>query len=65
MKTVTISKEEYEDLIALKRVVAKGYEKKFSKNFIKDIKQAEKDYKEGRFVRVKNSADRKKIFDSL
>ena len=62
---VTIPKEEYDFLLKCKHVVETDFEGKFSKKFIQDIKESQKAYKKGDFVRVKNSKERKKLFDSL
>ena len=62
---VTIPKEEYELLLRCRHIVESEFEEKFSVKFIKEIKESEESYKKGQFVRVKNSEDRKKLFDSL
>ena len=62
---ITIPKKEYELLLKCKRIVESEFEENFSKEFIKAVKESEEDYKKGEFVRVKNSEDRKKLFDSL
>lgn len=64
-ETVTIPKKEYDRLIKCKRIVESEFEEKFSKKFIEDIKKAEEEYRKGEFVEVKNSEERKKLFDSL
>ncbi len=63
--TVAISREEYELLVKCRHIVESEFEEKFSKEFIKAVKKSEEAYKKGEFVVVKNSKDRKKLFDSL
>ena len=62
---VTIPKEEYELLLKCRHIVESEFEEKFSEKFIKEIKESEEAYKKGEFARVKNSEDRKRLFDSL
>ena len=62
---VTIPKEEYELLLKCRHIVESEFEEKFSEKFIREIKESEEAYKKGEFVRVKNSEDRKRLFDSL
>ncbi|MDP7116349.1 MAG: hypothetical protein QF632_01635 [Candidatus Woesearchaeota archaeon] len=64
-ETVTISKKEYDLLRKCKHIVDSEFQGNFSEKFIKDVRESEEDYKNGNFVRVKNSAHRKKIFDAL
>ena len=64
-ETVTIPKEEYERLIKCRNIVESEFEEKFSEDFIRDIKESEEAYRRGEFVRVKNSKERRKLFDSL
>ncbi len=64
-ETVTIPKQEYRLLLKCKHIVDSEFEGKFSKKFIKAIKESEKAYKRGEFVTVKDSKERKKLFDSL
>ena len=62
---VTIPKEEYELLLKCRHIVESEFEEKFSEKFIREIQESEEAYKKGEFVRVKNSEDRKRLFDSL
>ena len=62
---VTIPKEEYDLLLKCRHIVESEFEEKFSEKFIREIKESEEAYKKGEFVRVKNSEDRKRLFDSL
>ena len=64
-ETITIPKEEYEILVKCKHIVESDFEEKFSEQFIKEIKESEESYKRGEFIRVKNSEERRKLFDSL
>jgi len=65
MEEVIISKKEYEFLVKCRKIVDSEFEERFSKKFIEDVKKSEEAYKRGEFVRVKNSEERKKLFDSL
>lgn len=62
---VTIPKDEYELLLKCKHIVESEFEEKFSDKFIKEIKESKEEYENGEFIRVKNSQERKKLFDSL
>ena len=62
---VTIPRKEYELLLKCKHIVESEFEEKFSEKFIKEIKESREEYKRGEFTMVKNSADRKKLFNSL
>ncbi len=62
---VTIPKEDYELLLKCKHIVESDFEEKFSEEFIKAVKESERAYKEGKYVRVKGSQERRKLFDSL
>lgn len=62
---VTIPKKEYELLVKCKHIVESEFEENFSDEFIKAVKESEEEYKRGEFVRVKNSEERRKLFDSL
>ena len=64
-ETITIPKQEYKLLLKCKEIVESDFEVKFSKKFIKALKESEKAYKKGEFVTVKSSQERKKLFDSL
>lgn len=64
-ETVTIPKEEYRLLVKCRHIVESEFEEKFSKEFIEEVKESEEAYKKGEFVRVKNSEERKKLFDLL
>ncbi len=64
-EAITIPKEEYKILLKCKHSVESDFEVKFSKKFIKALKESEKAYKKGEFVTVKSSQERKKLFDSL
>lgn len=63
--TVCIPKEEYEFLMKCRHIVHAEFEETFSPDFIIAVKESEESYKKGQFVRVKNSKERKKLFDSL
>lgn len=65
VETVTIPKDEYELLVKCRHIVESDFEEKFSEEFIKDVKESEEAYKNGDFVNVKNSEERKKLFGSL
>ena len=65
VETVTIPKDEYELLVKCRHIVESDFEEKFSEEFIKDVKESEEAYKNGDFVNVKSSEERKKLFDSL
>ena len=62
---VKIPKEEYELLLRCKRIVESEFEENFSEDFIKAVRESEEAYKKGEYVRVKNSEERRKLFDSL
>jgi hypothetical protein len=62
---VTISKDEYELLLRCKHVVESEFEEGFSEEFVRQVNESEDAYKKGNFVRVKNSHERRKLFDSL
>lgn len=64
-ETVIIPKKEYELLLKYRHIVESDFEGKFSKKLIKTVKRSEKAYKEGKFVRVKNTRERKRLFNSL
>ncbi|MEK6869178.1 MAG: hypothetical protein AABX74_03045 [Nanoarchaeota archaeon] len=64
-ETITIPKEEYDRLVKCRHIVESEFEEKFSEEFIRDIKESEEAYRKGEFVRVKNSKERRKLFDSL
>ncbi|MBI2652591.1 hypothetical protein HYX00_03950 [Candidatus Woesearchaeota archaeon] len=64
-EVVTIPKKEYELLLKCKHIVESEFEEDFSEEFIKAIKESEEAYKRGELVRVKNSEERRKLFDSL
>ena len=64
-ETVTIPKKEYELLVKCKRIVESEFEERFSEKFIRDIKKAEEEYKEGNFVRFDSRAAAKEHLDSL
>ena len=65
MENICIPKERYEFLIGCERLVDMEFEEKFSKKFIAEVKESEDAYKKGKFVRVKDSKMRKKLFESL
>lgn len=62
---VTISKEEYDLLVQCKHIVKSEFEENFSKKFIMAVEESEDEYKKGDVVIVKNSEERKKLFESL
>lgn len=62
---VTIPREEYEFLVTCRHVVESDFEERFSKEFIQAVKESENAFKCGDVVRVKNSRERRKLFDSL
>ncbi len=64
-ETVCIPKKRYDYLIGCERLVDMEFEEKFSKKFIMEVKESEEAYNKGEFVKVKDSKDRKNIFDSL
>ena len=64
-ETVCIPRKRYEFLVECERVVDMEFEEKFSEKFIKEVKASEEAYKKGEFVRVRNSEERRKLFDSL
>lgn len=64
-ETVTIPKKEYDRLIKCRRIVESEFEEKYSEEFIRDIKQSEEAYKKGNFTEIRNSQERKRLFDSL
>ena len=63
--TVSIPKAEYDLLIKCRHIVESEFEGKFSAKFIKAVKQSEKAYKKGDTVKIRNSLERKKLFDAL
>lgn len=64
-ETITIPKDEYELLVKCRHIIESEFEEKFSEKFIEEVKESEKAYKRGEFVRVNSSEERKKLFDSL
>lgn len=64
-ETICLSKERYEYLVKCERLVDLEFEDKFSTEFIKEAKESEEAYKKGEFIRVKNSKERRKLFESL
>ncbi|HIH10345.1 MAG TPA: hypothetical protein HA254_06810 [Candidatus Diapherotrites archaeon] len=64
-EVVTIPKKDYELLVKCRHIVESEFEEKYSEAFIRDIKESEDAYEKGDFVRVKNSQERRKLFDSL
>lgn len=62
---VTIPKEDYELLLKCKHIVESEFEEKFSEEFIKAVKASERAYRDGEYVIVKSSQERRKLFDSL
>ena len=65
VETICIPKERYEFLVKCERLVDLEFEEKFSKQFIEDVRKSEDAYKKGEFARVKDSKDRKKLFESM
>ena len=64
-KTVCIPKKRYEYLVECERLVDLEFEEGFSEEFIKKVKESEEEYKRGEFVEVKDSEERRKLFDTL
>ncbi len=64
-ETICIPKERYEYLVKCERLVDMEFEEKFSREFIDEVKESEEAYKSGDFIKVRNSEERKKTFDSL
>ena len=64
-EVVTIPKKDYELLVKCRHIVESEFEEKYSEAFIRDIKESEDAYEKGDFVRVKNSQERRELFDSL
>ncbi len=64
-ETICIPKERYEYLVKCERLVDMEFEEKFSKDFIDEVRESEEAYKSGDFIKVRNSVERKKTFDSL
>lgn len=60
---VTIPKEDYELLLKCKHIVESEFEEKFSEKFIKAVKESERAYKEGKYVRFNNVKEAKAFFD--
>jgi len=63
--TVCIPKEEYDFRLKCKHVVTSEFSEKFSDAFIQSVRESEESYKRGEFVRVKNTKERRILFDSL
>lgn len=64
-EVVTIPKKDYELLVKCKHIVESEFEERFSEEFVRQVKESEDTYKKGNFVRIKNSRERRKLFDSL
>ena len=64
-ETVCIPKERYEFLIGCERLVDMEFDERFSKKFIMEVRESKEAYNKGEFVKVKDSKDRKKLFESL
>ena len=64
-ETICIPRKRYEFLIECERLVDMEFEEKFSKEFIKEVRESEEAYKKGNFVRIKSAEDRKRLFESL
>ena len=62
---VTIPREEYDLLVTCRHVVESDFEEKFSQQFIQALKKSEDAFKRGDIVKVRNSQERRKLFDSL
>ena len=65
METVCIPRERYEYLLKCERLVAMGFEEKFSNEFIAEVKDGEEAYERGEYIEVENSEEREKLFESL
>ncbi|MEA3342701.1 MAG: hypothetical protein U9Q92_00910 [archaeon] len=63
--TICIPKERYEFLIGCERLVDMEFDERFSKKFIMEVRESKEAYNKGEFVKVKDSKDRKKLFESL
>ena len=64
-KTVCIPKERYEYLIECERLVDMEFEERFSETFIKEVRESEIDYEEGRFKEFKTMEEVKDYLDNL
>ena len=64
-ETITIPKQEYKLLLKCRHIVESDFEVKFSKKFIKALKESEKAYKKGEFIRFKNAKEAKAYFDKI
>ena len=62
-KLVTIPKEEYDLLIKCKKIIESDFEEKFSEEFILAVKESEKEYRNGEYLKFKNAEEAKKHFD--
>lgn len=63
--TICVSKDEFDLLIRCRQIVRSEFEERYSKDFIASVRESEEAYKKGDFIRVKNSRERRKLFDSL
>lgn len=64
-EAVTIPREEYEFLLKCRHIVDAEFEEHFRPAFIFAVKESEEAYRNGRYVKVKNPSERKKLFNSL
>lgn len=65
MKTVTIPKDEYEQLLDCRRIVEKRYPEELSEAMKRDIEKSQDDIRKGKYVKFKNWREAKKHLDAL
>jgi len=63
--TINISRDEYELLVKCRHIVQSEFEENFSEKFIKAVMKSEEDYRKGKIVRIRNSQERRKLFDAM
>ncbi|HIH91720.1 TPA: hypothetical protein HA281_02880 [Candidatus Woesearchaeota archaeon] len=63
--TINISRDEYELLVKCRHIVQSEFEENFSEKFIKAVMKSEEDYRKGKVVRIRNSQERRKLFDAM
>ena len=64
-KTICIPEERYEYLIGCERLVDMEFEERFAEKFIKEVKESERDYKEGKLKRFKTMKEVKHYLDNI
>jgi len=62
---VTIPEKEYRLLKKCRKMVDSEFEERFTKKFIEDVRESEKAYERGEYVRCETSGERKRLFNSL